>query len=138
MIYLSTTQSLPVVATLKEKASNLLIDNYTWVIVNRDSFISYTFSAQNWGASMSNYYDGFTVSVGTPQSLTGSNVRIDAPAGQYDYYAYQTTSQYDLGLTSSLGLCESGILQIEGTFSEFTQSVFTASNTDTIIVFDGL
>lgn len=138
MIYLSTTQSSQVVATLKEKATNLLIDNYTWVIVNRDSFISYTFSADNWGASFSNYYDAFTVSVGLPQALTGSNVRINAPEGQYDYYAYQTTNKYDLGLTSLLGLCETGILQIEGTFSEFTQSVFTASNTDTIIVFDGL
>lgn len=138
MIYLSTTQSLPMVATLKEKSPDLLTSNYTFVIVNRDSLLSYTFSAQNWGASYSNYYDGFTVSVGSPQSLTGSNVRVNAPAGQYDYTAYQTTSQYDLGLTSSLGVVETGILQIEGTYSQYTQSVFTASNSDTIVVFTGL
>lgn len=126
------------VATLKEKASNLTIDNYTFVIVNRDTFVSYTFSADNWGASYSNYYDAFTVSVGLPQALTGSNVRINAPEGQYDYYAYQTINKYDLSLASQIALCETGILQIEGTYSEYTQSVFTASNTDTIIVFDGL
>lgn len=138
MIYLSTTQSLPVVATLKEKSPNLLTSNYTWVITNRDSFLSYTFSAENWGASYSNYYDGFTVSVGLPQALTGSNVVISAPEGQYDYTVYQTTNLYDLDLVSSLGVVETGILQIEGTYSEYTQSVFTASNTDTIVVFNGL
>lgn len=138
MIYLSTTQSSEVVATLKEKSPNLLTSNYTWVITNRDTFNSYTFSAQNWGASYSNYYDAFTVSVGLPQSLTGSNVKINAPEGQYDYMVYQTTNLYDLSLTTSLGVVETGILQILGTNSDYTQSVFTASNNDTIIVFNGL
>lgn len=105
---------------------------------NRDSFTSYTFSCYNWGASYSNYYDAFTVSIGSPAGLTGLSATIDAPAGQYDYSVYQTTSQYDLGLTSSLGIVETGILQIEGTYSEYTQQVFTASNADTIAVFTGL
>lgn len=126
------------IATLKEKSPNLLTSNYTWVISNRDSFDFYTFSCDNWGASYSNYYDGFTVSVGLPQSLTGSVAVINAPEGQYEYSVYQTTSKYDLGLTSSLGVVETGILIIEGTYSEYTQSVFTASNTDTILVFNGL
>ena len=126
------------IATLKEKSPNLLTSNYTWVISNRDSFITYTFSAQNWGASYSNYYDGFTVSVGLPQSLTGSNVKINVPAGQYEYIVYQTTNLYDINLTTNLGEVERGILVIEGTYSEYTQSVFTASNTDTIKVFDAL
>jgi hypothetical protein len=108
------------------------------VISNRDSFITYTFSAQDWGASYSNYYDAFTVSVGTPQSLTGSAVKINAPAGQYEYIVYQTTNAYDLNLTTNLGEVERGILVIEGTYSEYTQSVFTASNVDTIQVFTGL
>lgn len=115
-----------------------MTSNYTWVITNRDTFNSYTFSAQNWGASYSNYYDAFTVSVGLPQSLTGSNVKINAPEGQYDYMVYQTTNLYDLSLTTSLGVVETGILQILGTNSDYTQSVFTASNNDTIIVFNGL
>lgn len=123
---------------MKEKSPNLLTSYYTFVITNRDSFISYTFSAENWGASYSNYYDAFTVSVGTPQSLTGSAVMINVPEGQYDYTAYQTSAQYDLGLTSSLGVVETGILQVLGTNSNYTQSVFTQSNTDTIVVFNEL
>ncbi len=138
MIYLSTTQSRTIVATLKEKSPNLVSSNYTWVLLNRDSFISYTFSCDDYSALISNYYDAFTVSVGSPSSLTGSTATINAPAGQYDYTVYQTTSKYDLGLTSSLGIVETGILQIEGTYSEYTQQVYTASNADTIAVFTGL
>lgn len=126
------------VATLKEKSPDLFTSNYTWVISNRDSFLTYTFSCDDWSAGFSNYYDAFTVSIGLPISLTGSAATIDATPGQYDYTVYQTTSKYDLGLTSSLGIVETGILQIEGTYSEYTQSVYTASNTDTIRVFNGL
>lgn len=115
-----------------------MTSNYTWVITNRDSFISYTFSALNWGASYSNYYDAFTVSVGTPVATTGSNVRIMAPEGQYDYVVWQTTNQYDILLSSKLAIVETGILQILGTYSNYTQSIFTASNTDTIVVFNEL
>lgn len=138
MIYLSTTQSSAIIATLKEKSPNLLTSYYTWILTNRDGFLSYTFSCDDWSSELSNYYDAFTVSVGTAQSLTGSTATINAPAGQYDYTVYQTTSRYDIGLTSSLGIVETGILQIEGTFSEYTQAVFTASNTDTIRIFNGL
>lgn len=140
MIYLSTTQSTEIVATLKEKAYNLLSNNYTWVLTNRDSFDTYTFSCDNIGASYSNYYDSFSVScaISSASFLTGSAANLHAPQGQYDYTVYQVSNQYDLGLTSSLGVVETGILQIEGTYSEYTQSVFTASNTDTIAVFNGL
>lgn len=131
MIYLSVTQSQEVVVTLKEKSS-LQNEYWTWNITNRDSFNQWTFSAEDF--SNSNYYNSFTVSIGPTLSATGSVV-LDAPAGQYDYRVYQTSTQWDLNV-EGLEIVESGVLIILGTQSE--QISFTASNDDTIRVFNEL
>lgn len=133
MIYLSVTQSSEVIATLREKASNLVNPYYTWKIVNKNSFDEYIFSADN--NTLSNYYDSFTVSIGTTIALT-SSVTIDAVAGQYDYFVYEMNTNYDLDLNNSLGLVEMGILMISGTDSSIIS--FTESNYDTIRVFNEL
>jgi hypothetical protein len=133
MIHLSVTQSSEVIATLREKASNLVNPYYTWKIVNKNSFDEYIFSADNNTTSV--YYDSFTLSVGTPSSLT-SSVTIDAVAGQYDYFVYEMNNNYDLDLNNSLGLVEMGIMMINGTYSDIIS--FTESNYDTIRVFNEL
>lgn len=137
MLYLSLTQSRPTIATLKEKSSNAIDPFYTWKIVNRDSFQEYVFAPDN--NSPSYYYDSFTISVGNPQSLTGSVV-IDAVPGQYDYFVYEMGASYSLDLSLAIAEVESGILIIEGTASKISDTIlsFTESNGDNIKVFNEL
>lgn len=77
--------------------------------------------------------DRFSESPTLPTSETGS-VAVVFRQGEYHYYIHQTANQYDLGLTSSLGIIENGILISEGN-DNFTMSFFTASNDDTRRVF---
>ena len=128
MIYLSTTKSTQVCLTLKEKSPDLINKYYTWKLHNKDTNELYYFSADDF--STSPYYDAFTLSVGTPESLTQS-VTFDGVIGTYDYYIYQTLTEYNLDITGST-LVENGILTIIGTVS--TPITVTFSNYDTQIV----
>lgn len=124
------------IVTLKEK-STINSPYYTWKLINRDSFDEYIISPDN--NSITDYYDSFTISVGSTPSATGSSVMIDAEEGQYDYYVYEMSAQYDLNLSNAITMVESGILQIEGTYSSLsTITSFTESNDDTIRVFNEL
>ena len=125
---------MEVIATLKEKSPNLVTTNYTWRLYNKDSHQEYIFSVED--HTTSPYYDAFTISVGTPSNATGSTVRIDAPAGTYNYFVYQMTNPYDLNINNALAQVENGILTINGTSSEIIS--FTQSDDDTIRVFNGL
>lgn len=122
------------ITTLKEKSPNLFTTNYTWRLYNKDSHQEYIFSVED--HTNSNYYDAFTISVGTPSNATGSSVRLDAPAGTYDYFIYQTTNAYDLDINNALAQVENGILTINGTSSPVIS--FTQSDDDTIKVFNEL
>jgi hypothetical protein len=132
MIYLSTLQPKEVYLTLREKATitGTATPYYTWQIQNRDSLEWTIFSPDNF--STSPYYDAFTISVGTPSSLTGSSVQLYVEQGQYDYIITQTDIQYNLSITGSV--VEVGILQIVGTSTPITQ--FTQSDTNTTKIFN--
>jgi len=130
MIYLSTTQSQSVVLTLSEKTSNVN-PYYTWVLSNRDSLVDTIISPDNF--STSPYYDSFTLSIGTAVSLT-SSVVMNVEAGEYHYSVYEMTTQYDLNISNSVGLVETGLLIITGTSTPFVS--FTASEDFTFITFD--
>jgi hypothetical protein len=114
----------------KSLASNF----YTFKISNRDSFEEWFFSPDNFSTSF--YYNYFTLSVGTQSVATGPNVVLDLEAGEYHYAIYQTTGQYDLALSTSLGIIEVGILIVGGTSS--TPNTFTQSDDDTIKVFTNI
>lgn len=105
---------------------------YTWKISNRNSFDEYIFAPDN--NSTSNYYDSFTISIGTP-SVSTASVVINAVPGEYHYEIYESLTQYNLDITG-LGMVESGLLIIQATFS--TPNAFTESNSDTIRVFNEL
>lgn len=132
MIYLSTAQPKDVYLTLREKATitGTATPYYTWQIQSRDSLEFTTFAPENF--SQSPYYDAFTISIGTPSSLTGSNVQLNIPQGQYDYTIRQTGTEYNLSLTGSI--VETGILQIIGTSTTINQ--FTQSDTNTTKIFN--
>lgn len=122
------------IVTLKEKSPDFLTTNYTWRLYNKDSHQEYIFSVED--HSTSDYYDAFTMSVGTPSNATGSSVRLDAPAGTYDYFVYQTANAYDLNIANALAQVENGILTINATSSPVIS--FTQSDDDTIKVFNEL
>lgn len=98
--------------TLREKSTELN-PNYTFKITHKESLYEYKFCAENF--SYSPYWDAFTISIGTGSATAGY---VDCDYGEYTYEVYETESQYDLGLTSSLGLVETGILIINPTYSE--------------------
>jgi hypothetical protein len=132
MIYLSTLQPKEVFLTLREKATitGTATPYYTWQIQNRDSLEWTIFSPDNFSGSP--YFDAFTISVGTPSSLTGSNVQLYVEQGQYDYIITQTLTEYSLSITGSV--VETGILQIVGTSTTISQ--FTQSDTNTTKIFN--
>ena len=132
MIYLSTIQPKEVYLTLREKATitGTATPYYTWQIQNRDSLEWTIFSPENFSSSP--YYDAFTISIGTPSSLTGSTVQLYIEQGQYDYVITQTGVEYNLSITGSV--VETGILQITGTSTPISQ--FTQSDTNTNKIFN--
>lgn len=98
--------------TLREKSTNVN-PNYTFKIIHKESLYEYTFCAENFSNSV--YWDAFTISIGTGSATAGY---VDCNYGEYTYEVYETTNKYDLGLTSSLGLIETGIFIINPTYSE--------------------
>lgn len=117
------------VLTLSEKTININ-PHYTWKLSNRDSLIDYIISPDNF--SMSPYYDSFTISIGTPVSLT-SSVVLNIPAGEYHYSVYEMPTQYDLDIDNAIGVAEVGLMIISGTSTPFIS--FTASEGFTFTTF---
>ena len=134
MLILSTTQSNKVVVTLREK-STLITPYYTWEIVNQDSFDRTIFAPDNF--TLSPYYDAFTMSIGTPSSLT-SSVVLDLVPGEYHYVVYEMTSEYDLDILNAIDVVENGLFIVDGTYSINDIVSFTQSNNNTIRVFNNL
>ena len=134
MIYISTTASNTVTTTTLQNRISLANDYFTWKIINRNNFEQFVFAPLV--STQSSYYCQFTFSVATPSVATGSIISFDLPYGEYHYEIYQTTSQYDLNLTTSLGIVETGLIKVPGIASTF--SSFTASDLSTIKVFEEL
>jgi len=132
MLYLSNSGDNRVVVTLYENCSNITSPYFTWKLVNKDTLAETIFFQQD-SSPFPYYFNYFTVSVATYSGLTAGI--IDVPSGQYQYYIYEMANPYDLDLTNAIGLVENGILNVAGQYS--TQSVFTASNTNTIATFMG-
>jgi len=141
MIYLSTLTPKKVVLQSNIKQPDVLNSSeyyYTFKITNCDSFGEYYFSPDNY--SQSPYYDAFTLSVGTPSSMTGSVV-LDIAGGQYNYEVYRMPTRYDLNIASASYMVDNGILQVIGTGSIYTSPTpitFTQSDSDTIKAFSEL
>jgi hypothetical protein len=132
MLYLNTTGNTKVTVTLYEKSSNILNPNYTWKLVNKDTFVEKVFYQADF-SPYPYYFNYFTISIATPENLT-SGV-IDVPPGQYQYYIYEMPAPADLDLNNAIGMVENGILNVIATYS--TPNVYTASNTNTIPTYMG-
>ena len=105
---------------------------YNFRIISADGFYTYVFAPDNY--STSPYYFGFTVSVGSPQTLTGSNVTLNIAAGEYNYIVTSSNTPYSL--TVSNNIIDVGIMIVEGTSSQPIS--YTQSDDDTIIVYTNI
>jgi hypothetical protein len=105
---------------------------YNFNIISADGFFNYVFAPDNF--STSPYYMAFTVSIGTPESLTGSNVTLDLNAGEWNYQVTQINSPYSL--TPSNVMVDNGIMIVLGT-SSFPIS-YTGSEANTIKIYTNL
>lgn len=134
MLYLNN-QATPqeVIVNLYALSSNITNPYFTWKIVNKDTEAETVFYQDDHSDSPYNY-NAFTLSVATYSGLTAGI--IDVPMGQYEYFIYETNTQYDLIITTSSNLVKTGILQVTGTSSEIVS--FTQSLSDTIPTFEGL
>lgn len=118
MVYLQYGTASTCVFTLKEK-SVFCNSYYTFKITNKDTFSEYIFYAPN--TSTSKYYDEFSFFIGNTSSATSSIISgatagiVNAPASQYVYEIYEMLEPYQLGLTNSIKIVETGIWQITGT-----------------------
>lgn len=129
MIYLTQNQNNLVTVTLWELCENLVNPFFTWKITDKGTNNSIVFTTNDYSSSPY-YYNYFTVSVvslsgtATPRGSTAGV--IYANTGTYDYVVYEMVNQYDLNLNNAIGTVETGILQINGTYSSYL--VDTTSN----------
>lgn len=132
MIYLNPNQSNPVVVTLRELAGNQVNPYYTWYVESKNTLGGVYFYADN--NSNSPYYDSFTISLTQSIGLTAG--RINLTTGQWRYEVWEQSQPYILTTASSAGMLETGIIIVNGTYSEFT--TFTQSASATINVYQNL
>jgi hypothetical protein len=102
---------------------------YTWQLIRKGSFDEIVFY-QDDSSYAPFYWSSFTVSVGTVSGLTQGE--IVASFGEYTYNIWEMTAPYNLSYTQSIGLVETGILIITGTYTPDTEY---SGNDDATIVY---
>ena len=127
MTYLqSGTNSI--VLTLYEKSVQTQ-PYYTFQLVRKGSFDEVVFY-QNDSSYAPWYWNKFEVSVGSIVSATQGQISLSP--GEYTYNVYEMSASYSLSYTQSIGLVETGILIMEGTYSVDREY---SGNDDTEIVY---
>jgi len=131
MIYLNPgTNSITL--TLYEKSVQIQ-PYYTFQIIRKGSFDEVIFyqddiSYAPW------YWNQFNISLGTVSGLTQG--QIVASFGEYTYNVYEMPTPYNLGYTQSIGLVETGILIITGTYTSDTE--YSGNDDSTIIYYKNI
>lgn len=100
--------------TLFENSSGSTQSYYTFNLKNKSTKVNYYFTSDEL-SGYPYYWNKFLITLGTVSGATAG--LINYPGGEYTYNIYETTSRYDLGLTSSLGIVETGICILKGTHS---------------------
>lgn len=131
MIYL-TTGTNSVTITPYEKSTQIQ-PYYTWQLTRKGTFDEVVFYQDD-----SSYapwiWSSFTISVGTISGLTQG--RIVANPGEWTYNVWEMTTPYNLSYTQSIGLVESGILIISGTYASDTE--YTGNDDSQIIYYKNM
>lgn len=131
MIYLNPgTNSITL--TLYEKSVQTQ-PYYTFQIIRKGSFDEVIFyqddiSFAPW------YWNQFNITLGTFSGLTQG--QIIASAGEYTYNVYEMPTPYNLSYTQSVGLVETGILIVTGTYTADTE--YSGNDDSTIIYYKNI
>jgi hypothetical protein len=125
MIITSATQSTFVVSVCPGSRDDLNNQNYTFVLKNKDTLAVATFSS---AGNLNPYWVGVTFSDATPVAATGPNIQLPLNRGEHLYKVYQTADVYDLSLSSTHSLIETGIWLHTGTFSTIRVSPTPPNN----------
>jgi hypothetical protein len=127
MIYLNPgTNSITL--TLYEKSVQTQ-PYYTFQLIRKGSFDEVVFYQDDTSFAPW-YWNEFSVYLGTFSGLTQG--QIVASFGEYTYNVYEMTTPYNLSYTQSVGLVETGILIITGTYTPDTEY---SGNDDATIVY---
>jgi hypothetical protein len=132
MIYLNQFgNTLLKLSNLYDRCQNQVNPYFTWVIKEKQSQLSATFSAMDF-SQVPMYWNTFTVSV-SPTFSSGTNSIIQALPGQYDYTVYEMANPYDLNINNAVGVVNYGIIVMAATYSPIT--TYTQSSVTTNIVY---
>ena len=103
---------------------------YTWQIIRKGSFEEVVFY-QDDSSYAPWYWSSFVINVGTVSGLTQG--QIVANPGEWTYNIWEMTTPYNLSYTQSIGLVETGILIINGTYSQDKE--YTGNDESTIVYY---
>lgn len=118
MIHLTKDNTQFIYVTLTEKQT-LTAPNYLFRFVNRETRVEVTFVLLN-AADVSTYKDRYN-----KFSIDVNKYFGWADAGEWLYYIYEQSSQYNKDYTEAMGLLEEGIMRLNNdeTFSYIQHSV---------------
>lgn len=133
MLYLNPDNSNLLVVTLYEKSNNLVNPYFTWKLTNKTTYEE-TIFYQDDSSTVPYYFNSFTVSVSSAESLTAGV--IDVNYGEYEYEIYEKSSPYQLTISTNDNLVESGLLIVLTNSQEIAG--YTGSDTDTIKAYTNL
>jgi hypothetical protein len=128
MIYLNNGQNV-VTVTLYEKSSSVQ-PFYTWELERKGTFDSVVFY-QNDSSYAPYYWNAFTISVATYSGLTSGIIQVNS--GEWTYTVYEMSNPYDLNLNNAIGVVETGICIVNGTYSNIQN--YNGTINDTIVYY---
>ena len=131
MIYLQSGSN-NVTVTLAEKSS-LTQSYYTWQLIRKGTFDNVIFY-QDDISSVPYYWNEFQITVANYSGLTAGIIQVNP--GEWTYNVYEMSTPYDLNLTNTVGLVETGICIISGTST--SNSNYTGTNDNTITYYQNI
>jgi len=131
MIYLNN--GVNVITVTPYEKSTQTQPYYTWQIIRKGTFDEVVFY-QDDSSYAPFYWSSFTISVGTVSGLTQG--QIVANFGEWTYNIWEMTTPYNLSYTQSIGLVETGILIINGTYTPDTE--YTGNDDSQIIYYKNI
>lgn len=131
MIYLNTGTN-SIVITAYEKSTQIQ-PYYTFELIRKGSFDKVVFY-QNDTSYAPWYWSKFDITVATYSGLTAGIIKVNS--GEWTYNVYEMASPYDLNLTNAIGIVETGICIINGTYS--SNHEYTGTMADTIVYYKNI
>ena len=131
MLIVSSTQSTYITLTLTEMAQNQLNPYYTFQINRKGSNDVVYFT--NDDLSTSPYYNKYLITPSVNGNIGLTQGIIPLIPGEYSYICYETSEQYDINLSSVVGVVEKGIMTVQGEALNIPD--FILNNNQTIPVY---